>query len=198
MKESKKIVAVLAVVMAAALVSTSNTLADPSQSDITVVGLAESRGGIPHCTLLDGAVLITNSSDTYEYKVWVDGWTENDDCGPTRCEGGQDCTDPEEPCYCDFETTTVVPREDSVVGLSGCEFPVCTDCTTNCDNTTQECSTANYNHCVCTYGVYGATHYREYPSETWLEMPPSFSTAISERLAHPNCPTCEGESACDY
>jgi len=170
--------------------------ATPSQSDITVVGLAQSQGGIPHCSLLDGAVKVTNSSSTYEYKVHVDAWTGNDAYGNGRCGLGAGCEDNQDPCTCDFEIVMEISTNDSRVGTTGCVFPICESCTLNCDNSTCD-PDGDYDHCTCTYGVYGATHYREPPETLWTEMAPSFGTAITERDSHPDCPDSPTEP-CDY
>jgi hypothetical protein len=177
-------------IIAASLVS--NVILAQQQSDITVVGIVNTAIGVPGCTLSDGGLKIYNTSETYEYRVWIDWRAENDSYGNARC--GTGCPNATKPCECGDETLYDVGVDTSVVPDGQCEFPVCSECTYDCDNENSPCS---YDHCICLYGTYAAAYYREPPDLDWTLMPPSYPTYIAATERDENCPG-DPETVCGY
>ena len=158
------------VVLVMCAFSSISFAADPSEDDVTVIGL----GGPPACWFEESQILMSNTSSEYDYKVQVSATAKNDDNGPSGCSGSCQYVS----CEYSLSGNYTADANDSRNVKISCNFPsiACAGCDTNCDN--EDCE--DITHCSCVVGSYLVTHYAATGTEIWYPMLSTSWTDITQ------------------
>lgn len=158
---------------------------EPCADDVTVIGYETAPGGVCQGPVYDAAILASNASSEYTYRVDVTARGENDSSGNTRCGiSPPDCTG--QSCEVNLsDSEMVVNTNDDAVFKHGDALPTCQPCSQHCDN---EAPCPPASHCTCVVGVYRVTHWSDNEGLTYTAMAPGFKIAITEKERDAICP----------
>jgi len=164
---------------------------EPCEDHVTVIGYQNA----PRCQgpWYDGAILASNSSSDYDYKIVVVARFENDTNGNSRCDNNQPCSG--ETCEADVSGTFEVNIGDDETYKVGEQLPVCGGCGShNCDTGNDPPCTPVADHCTCVIGSYSVSEYSDDNGATWEPLTHLGPHAITEFQSNPLCPSTP---ACD-